>query len=49
MDYEKLEDAYKERRIMNIFSHHNILNELYFFENNNYICVITEMMQMDVR
>lgn len=34
---------------MNSLTHPNILKEQSHFENNNYICMVTELMDKDVR
>lgn len=49
MDLKKLENTYSEKRLMTSMDHENILKEISHFENNNYICMVTELMDDDVR
>ena len=49
MDEKRLQNAYNERQLLASLDHQNIIKESHHFENNNYICMITELMDNDVR
>lgn len=49
MDFKRLENAYNERKLMREVDHENVLKETSYFENNNYICMVSEQMDCDVR
>ena len=49
MDLQELQAAYKEKSLLDKMDHQNVIKNLSYFENDNVICIVTDLMLFDMK
>ena len=44
-----MEAAYEEKAMLETMDHPNVIKNLSFFENDTFICIVTDLMISDLR
>ena len=49
MDLQSLEAAYEENAMLEKMNHENVIKNLSFFENDAFMCIVTDLMIFDLK
>ena len=44
-----MEAAYEEKAMLDKMNHQNVIKNLFFFENDAFICIVTDLMIFDLK